>query len=248
MEEPIYRFVEPGCFTYHRNMVAEPDITNIAALLAEPSRATMLVALLGKDALPATELAHKAYISPQTASSHLSKLVAGNLIAVERHGRHRYYRLASVEVGRFIETLATIAPPPRVLPVNDLDEHSKAIRYARTCYDHLAGKVGVEIARSLELRALLTRSGKNYEVTAEGEKWFKKLRIDAVELQQERRPFALQCLDWSERQHHIAGLLGAALLDRLFALNYIARMKNPRCIRITLEGKKALGRLLNLHL
>jgi len=229
-------------------MVAEPDITNIAALLADPSRATMLLALLDKDALPASELAHKAYISPQTASSHLSKLVAGNLIAVERHGRHRYYRLANDQVGRFIETLATIATPPRVVSVNDLDEESKAIRYARTCYDHLAGKVAVQITDSLEKQNLLTRSGNNYEATPEGEKWFKKLRIDVAELQHSRRPFALQCLDWSERQYHIAGALGAALLDRFFILNYIARTKQTRCIRVTLEGRKALNRLLNWHL
>jgi DNA-binding transcriptional ArsR family regulator len=229
-------------------MVAQPDITNIAALLADPSRATMLVALLDKDALPASELAHKAYISPQTASSHLSKLVAGNLIAVERHGRHRYYRLANEQIGRFIETLATIATPPRVASVNDLDEESKAIRYARTCYDHLAGKVAVQIAHSLEQQNLLKRSGKSYDATPAGEKWFKKLRIDVVELQHSRRPFALQCLDWSERQYHIAGALGAALLHRFFTLNYIARTRQTRCIRVTLEGRKALNRLLNLHL
>jgi DNA-binding transcriptional ArsR family regulator len=229
-------------------MITEPDITSIAALLADPSRATILVALLGKDALPASELAHKAYISPQTASSHLSKLVAGNLIAVERHGRHRYYRLANEQVGRFIETLATIATPPRVPSVDDLDEESKAIRYARTCYDHLAGKVAVQIAHSFEQQNLLTRSGKGYDVTPEGEQWLKRLRIDVAELQQSRRPFALQCLDWSERQYHIAGLLGAALLDRFFALNYIARTKRTRCIRVTLDGKKAFNRLLNLHL
>ena len=229
-------------------MVAEPDITNIAALLADPSRATMLVALLGKDAMPATELAHKAYISPQTASSHLSKLVAGNLIAVERHGRHRYYRLANEDVGRFIETLATIAPPPRVPSDSDLDEDAKAIRYARTCYDHLAGKVAVQITNSLEQQGLLMKSGKNYEVTPAGEKWFKRLRIDVVKLQQARRPFALQCLDWSERQCHMAGLLGAALLDRFFALNYIARGRSARSVRITHEGKKALNRLLDLQL
>jgi DNA-binding transcriptional ArsR family regulator len=229
-------------------MITEPDITSIAALLADPSRATILVALLGKDALPASELAHKAYISPQTASSHLSKLVAGNLIAVERHGRHRYYRLANEQVGRFIETLATIATPPRVPSVDDLDEESKAIRYARTCYDHLAGKVAVQIAHSFEQQNLLTRSGKGYDVTPEGEQWLKRLRIDVAELQQSRRPFALQCLDWSERQYHIAGLLGAALLERFFALNYLARTKRTRCIRITLDGKKALNRLLNLHI
>src|ERR687886_315719 len=103
-------------------MIAEPNIADIAALAGDPSRAAILVALLGKDALPASELAHKAYISPQTASSHLSKLVAGKLLAVERHGRHRYYRLASDEVGRSIETLAALAPPPRVSPLAEVDE------------------------------------------------------------------------------------------------------------------------------
>jgi hypothetical protein len=170
------------------------------------------------------------------------------LITVERYGRHRYYRLASEDVGRFIETLATIAQPPRVPSVDDLDEDAKAIRYARTCYDHLAGKIAVEIARSLEKGELLRCTGKGYEVTPEGEKWFKKLRIDVPNLQQGRRPFALRCLDWSERQYHIAGALGAALLDSFLKLKYVARPRNSRRVRITLEGQKALSQLLKVNL
>jgi DNA-binding transcriptional ArsR family regulator len=229
-------------------MIAEPNIAQIAALIGDPSRASILVALMGKEALPATELASKAYISPQTASSHLSKLVAGNLLTVERHGRHRYYRLANDEVGRAIEALASLAPTPRVSESRDVDEQLKTVRYARTCYDHLAGKVAVEIARSLEDREYLVRSGRTYEVTEVGKKWFAALGVDTDELYRTRRNFALQCLDWSERRYHVAGALGAALLDRMLKLNYIARARTARCIRVTLEGKKALNRQLGLSL
>ena len=229
-------------------MIAEPNIAQIAALMGEPSRAAMLVALLGKESLPATELASQALISPQTASSHLSKLVAGNLLLVEQHGRHRYYRLASDEVGRAIESLAIIAPPPRAANDTQEDEGLKTVRYARTCYDHMAGKVAVAIARALEQREFLMRSARAYEVTVTGKEWFRNLRIDTDNLRTNRRAFALQCLDWSERQYHISGALGAALLERLLKLNYIARARTPRCIRVTVEGKRALNRMLNLNL
>lgn len=229
-------------------MIVEPKIAEIAALMGEPSRATMLVALLGKEALPATELAAKAYISPQTASSHLAKLVAGNLLTVEQHGRHRYYKLASDEVGHAIESLATIAQPPRSAKSTQEDEWMKTVRYARTCYDHLAGKVGVAIAQSLEEREFLTRADRNYLVTENGKKWFRKMGIAIDSLSGSRRAFALQCLDWSERQYHVSGALGAALLDRLLSLKYIARTRTSRCVRVTLEGRKALNRLLGLNL
>jgi DNA-binding transcriptional ArsR family regulator len=229
-------------------MIVEPNIANIAALMGDPSRVTILVALLGKDALPASELAHKAYISPQTASSHLSKLVAGKLLAVERHGRHRYYRLASAEVGRFIETLATIAPLPRISQSEKVDEDAKSFRLARTCYDHLAGRVAVEIACALEEKKLMTRSGRNFDFTASGENWLKELGINTGPIRQERRAFGLQCLDWSERRNHIAGAIGAALLERMFALGWLARINGTRSVRVTLNGRKALSRLLGLRI
>jgi DNA-binding transcriptional ArsR family regulator len=229
-------------------MIAEPNIAGIAALMGEPSRATMLVALLGKEALPATELASQAFISPQTASSHLSKLVAGKLLTVEQHGRHRYYRLASDEVGRAIESLAIIAPPPAPAHNRQEDERLNTVRYARTCYDHMAGRVAVAITRVLEQREFLIRSGRAYEVTKGGKDWFRNLGIDTDILRTNRRAFALQCLDWSERQYHISGALGTALLDRLLNLKYIARARTPRCIRVTVEGTRALNRLLNLNL
>ena len=229
-------------FAYYRNMIAEPNIAEIAALMGEPSRATMLVALLGKEALPATELASQALISPQTASSHLSKLVAGRLLTVEQHGRHRYYRLASDEVGRALESLAIIAPPPPAAHNTQEDEQLKTVRYART------GKVAVAITRALEQREFIIRSGQAYEVTDSGKEWFRGLRIDTDNLRTNRRAFALQCLDWSERQYHISGALGAAFLDRLLNLKYIARARTRRCIRVTVEGKRALNRLLNLNL
>jgi DNA-binding transcriptional ArsR family regulator len=224
------------------------DIAEIAALMGEPSRAMMLVALLTKEALPASELASQALISPQTASSHLSKLVAGRLLTVEQHGRHRYYRLASDDIGRAIESLAIIAPPPPAAHNTQEDERLKTVRYARTCYDHMAGKVAVAITRELEQREFLMRAGRAYEVTESGKEWFRNLLIDTDKLRTNRRAFALQCLDWTERQYHVSGALGAALLDRLLNLKYIARARTPRCIRVTIEGKRALNRLLNLNL
>jgi hypothetical protein len=174
-------------------------------------------------------------------------LVAGKLLAVERHGRHRYYRLASDEVGRFIETLASLAPPPRVSPHGVMGEEDKAIRYARTCYDHLAGKVAVEIAHAMVSGGWLERAGRNFEVTAAGERGLNNLGIDVDGVRQARRAFALQCLDWSERQHHIAGALGAALMDRMVKLKWVARSKGTRCVRVTLVGREALDRLLKLR-
>ncbi|MBV9388059.1 MAG: winged helix-turn-helix transcriptional regulator [Chroococcidiopsidaceae cyanobacterium CP_BM_ER_R8_30] len=227
-------------------MIADPDFSSIATLIADPSRAAMLAALLGGQTLPATELAHCAQISPQTASTHLNKLVAGHLVTVKRQGRHRYYCLASSEVATVLETLATLAPASPVRSFQQ-SQHAQAIRQARTCYDHLAGQLGVELTRQLVSRNLLNPIEPAYQVTAQGEQWFNELGIDLKLLRQKRRALACQCLDWSERHYHLAGALGAALQSRWFELAWIQRIPASRAVRITEVGRVEFFKMFGIR-
>ncbi|MEW6732020.1 MAG: winged helix-turn-helix domain-containing protein [Acidobacteriota bacterium] len=229
-------------------MIAIPDISSIAALIAEPARASMLMALLDGRALPASELAQQAWVSPQTASSHLAKLMEGRLLVVERHGRHRYYRLATWEVGQLIESLLAFAPSPPQPRQMQMSVDVKAMRLARTCYDHLAGKVGVELAYSLIEKGIIKLSGVYYRVTRQGSKWFDEFGIDIKAAERKRRVFAKQCFDWSERRDHIAGALGAAILIHLFELGWIARVKGSRTVRITHIGQEMFYKVFNIEL
>ncbi len=191
------------------------------------------------------KLAHAAGISPQTASTHLAKLVEGNLISVESQGRHRYYRLASPHVAEMLELMSLIAPPVQVRSLNQ-SIRGKEIQAARTCYDHLAGKLGVEITEALLRRGLLLTSGDNYSITEAGKEWFAALGIDLPKLAQKRRHFARQCLDWSERRHHLAGALGAALATCLFERGWIVRTAHGRGITLTEKGKAELSKELGI--
>jgi len=196
----------------------------------------MLTALLDGRALPAGELAFQAWVSPQTASSHLSKLVAGKLLSRERHGRHRYYKLAGPEVGHALETLFTLAPMSAA-PRKHLNDTQGAIRLARTCYDHLAGRLGVQLTEALINKELIVPKDLHYSVTEKGEKWLAEFGLHLDSLRHTRRVFAKQCLDWTERQHHLAGELGAAVLERLFEQKWIARVKGERSVRVTVHGR-----------
>lgn len=189
-----------------------PNFSYIAKLIAEPTRAIILDCLMNGQALPASELAYMAKVSHPTISSHLSKLVEGNLLNVEQHGRHRYYRLANQEVAEVLEKLGTIAP---TAPVRSLRQSNqlKKVRNARTCYDHLAGELGVKIAEGLIDRQLLTLEDGEYAVTAQGKKWFLKFGINIEKANIKRRVFAKTCLDWSERRYHIAGWLGSEIAN-----------------------------------
>ncbi|MGN7360366.1 ArsR/SmtB family transcription factor [Paenibacillus sp. SAF-054] len=219
----------------------------IAQLLGDPSRLTMLMSLLGGKALPASDLAHAAHISPQTASSHLAKLVQGGLLIHESYGRHKYFRLANQEVAHTLEAMLTISPSKPIRSLRESDE-LKQMRHCRTCYDHLAGKVGVALTdRFLELR-WLEESGKDYVLNLEGKE---KLRIWGAEVDdsaKKRRHYARQCLDWSERRHHLAGYLGAAITKRLFELQWIERLHQGRAIRVTSKGIKGLSLEFGLHM
>ena len=228
-------------------MDVKQDLAEIAALIGEPTRVVMLWSLLGGQARPASELAFYANVSAQNASAHLARLVEAGLLVVEAEGRHRYYRLANAEVAHAIEALAALAPSAREtarLPRGQTPD----LKYARACYDHLAGIVAVKICAALKDRGCLTPAGADFELTGKGEKLFHDLGIEIRELRQQRRAFARQCQDWSERRPHLAGALGAALLEQMFRRGWIARVRSSRIIRVTAKGREEIYRLFRLAL
>jgi DNA-binding transcriptional ArsR family regulator len=215
-------------------MRGEADVAAAASLLAEPARASLVIALTEQEALPASALAARAGIAPSTASEHLRRLVDGGLLLVRSNGRRRYFRLADPAVADAIEALAVIAPQP---PVRSLREATKSelIREARTCYDHLAGRLGVALAAALEEQAVVVRKNGGYELGRRAEAQCEELGIDLAELQAQRRPVVRGCLDWSERELHVAGAFGAALATRLFELGWIRRREGNRSVEVTDE-------------
>jgi DNA-binding transcriptional ArsR family regulator len=223
----------------------EPDVASIAALIGEPARAAMLGALLGGLAIPAGELAARAHVTPQTASAHLAKLVEGGILDVRAVGRRRYYRLANPRVSSALEALAVIAPQPRSRTLGE-SEQVKAMRFARTCYDHLAGALGVALTQSMLDDALLAWRDETFEVTARGENFLAEWGIKTERPHRGGRLFARPCLDWSERRDHLAGALGAAIASAFFERGWIVRMRGCRAVRLTDEGRRALQRDLGL--
>src|SRR6201746_874868 len=194
-------------------MKAGPDIAMVASLVGDPARANMLTGLMTGRALTATELAHEAGITPQTASSHLAKLEAGGLIEQEKQGRHRYYRLTDTDVAGRLEGLAGLAARAGHMRMRT-GPKDPALRRARICYDHLAGDLGVQMLDSLKKQRLIRQNKQAIELTAEGNRFMTSaLQISADSLAHPRRPVCKACLDWSERRHHLAGTLGAAGLN-----------------------------------
>ncbi len=221
-----------------------------ASLFGDPGRASILMSLLGDVALPAGQLAIIANVSPQTASSHLSQLVEGRLLAVEQQGRHRYYRLANAEVAHAIEALMALGPRRKNLSgASAISLAPESLAYARTCYSHLAGRLAVQIADALEHRELLLRGDANvYLLTERGRRWCKELGIEISDSQLRKSRFARRCLDWSERRYHIAGRLGSAMLDRFLELKWIAPVRNSRAVRVTTEGQRRFTQLFDVRL
>jgi DNA-binding transcriptional ArsR family regulator len=211
----------------------------IAALIGDPTRATILWTLLEGKAFTATELAITAGTSPQNISMHLAKLMQADLLCVERQGRHRYYKFARKEIAYVIEAMANLIPQPATTK-NLHTENTSAIKYCRTCYDHLAGKVGVLITDSLVQQKVIIIRNNSFEISNKGRKWFSGLDINIDDLKQERRFFLRPCLDWSERRHHIAGSLAASLLDKMLSADWLRKTKNSRAIIITGKGQKKL--------
>lgn len=220
-------------------MADTPDIAAIARLIGDRARATILMGLMAGRALTATELARAAGVTKQTASSHLSKLVEAQLVAVENVGRHRYFRLASHDVGAVIENLVGLAHRLGAVQVSS-GPVDPAMRKARVCYDHLAGELGVLVFDSLRQQGALRREGKSIALTGKGEELVESFGVDIAALEARRRPICLSCLDWSVRRPHLAGALGAALLDRFFALRWAARQKGTRAVMFSAVGERAL--------
>jgi DNA-binding transcriptional ArsR family regulator len=218
-------------------MDGDADVAAAAALIGEPARAALLLALMEEEQLPARELAARARIAPSTASGHLARLVDGGLITGERSGRHRYFRLADPAVATALEALSTIAPARPVRSLRDASI-SEAIRHARTCYDHLAGRLGVELTAALEREGVLVHDGATFELGRTAR--LTQLGIDVDSLARRRRTLVRPCLDWSERRRHVAGSLGAALAERLFELGWLKRRPTNRSVEITPLG---LGQL-----
>lgn len=228
-------------------MNASPNIAQVASLVSDASRAAIMTVLLDGRYHPAGELAYMANIKPQTASFHLSKMVAANLVAVEKQGRHRYYGIENQEVARIMESLLSITPPVEIRSFNQALEH-EAIRHARTCYDHLAGSLGIQLTDSLLNAGILSEVDHQFTVTEKGEGFFKAFQIDLERVKKKRRSFTHRCLDWSERRHHLAGALGHALLERLLELGWVQRIPKTRAVKITPEGKKGLNETFHVDI
>jgi DNA-binding transcriptional ArsR family regulator len=220
-------------------MTDGPDIARIGSLLGDHARADMLTALLSDQALTATELASVAMITKQTASSHLAKLVDARLVAVERQGRHRYFRLADPDVADLLERMTGLAFRAGAVRLR-LGPREPALRRARVCYDHLAGEIGVQLFESMVSRGWVERHGDTLEVTASGRQAFADLGLDIDADSSRRRPLVRLCLDWSVRRHHLAGALGAALLDRSLVLGWARRSTSSRAMEFSRTGEVAL--------
>jgi DNA-binding transcriptional ArsR family regulator len=219
------------------NIASGVAVAEIAALVGDVARANMLHALMAGRALTAGELAWIARVTPSTASEHLSKLADSHLVSVERQGRHRYYRISSPTVAQMLECISAVVAtqgPLRYRPASRVDD---ALRFARLCYDHLAGRLGVALADCLARRNCVAFSDDGGVVTPAGREFFADLRIDLSSLERQRRCFCRPCLDWSERRHHLAGAVGAGLATRCFELGWIEHMKNDRTIAITPAGR-----------
>jgi DNA-binding transcriptional ArsR family regulator len=221
-------------------MTATANMVEVAALLGDTARATMLAALMGGQALTGSELAFLANISRPTASEHLSKLVAARLIAIAKQGRFRYYRIASPLVARMLESIelvAAIEVPPRFQPRSIKDE---ALRFARTCYDHVAGQVGVAIADALVAKGHVILDAEGGEVTDPGGRFLTDFGAELAQKPRSRRLFCQPCLDWSERRFHVAGHVGAEICRCCMDLGWLKRVRDSRALRLTPEGRAGL--------
>jgi DNA-binding transcriptional ArsR family regulator len=243
----------------------DADIARIGALVADPARARILMALGDGRALAASVLADEAGVAASTASAHLGKLVDGGLLNVQSRGRHRYFELAGPQVGALIETLAGMAPPA---PVRSLREGTRAhaVRTARTCYDHLAGRLGAGLMGALLERGLLVGgdgtfaaeaaerdrlsapgTDHDYRLTPRGREELGAFGIDFDALAGRSRPLIRYCVDWSEQRHHLAGALGAALAERMLELGWVSRARRGRAVHISPEGSAGLAQAFGLE-
>ena len=219
-------------------MDADLDVAAVAALVGDPTRARMLTALMDGRARTAKELAYGADVTPQTASSHLAKLVRARLLSMERQSRYRYFRLAAPAVGYAVEALMAVSParPRGARPEGPL----YGLRLARTCYDHLAGRLGVMVTEAMVRRRFLKPVGREFLLTAPGGRFLSRLGVDVGKARRSRRAFARQCLDWSERRAHLAGSLGAAVARCCLDLRWVHLVGEERILALTPHGLRGL--------
>jgi DNA-binding transcriptional ArsR family regulator len=227
-------------------MAEGPNIARVAALIGDNARAEVLSVLMSGCAHTATELADAAGVTRQTISSHLAKLVDAGLIEVDRQGRHRYFRLAGGDVAQLLESMMGLAAAP--LSRRGFGPRDPALRKARVCYDHVAGELGVWVYQALLRHGLLRRDGAGLMLTERGRDWFADLGVDTARVAAQKRVLCRECLDWSERRHHLAGALGAALLQRVLELDWARRERGSRVLVFTTAGERALRGLLQAEI
>jgi DNA-binding transcriptional ArsR family regulator len=228
-------------------VIPAADLASLAGLLAHETRAAMCLALLDGRAWTATELAAHANVAPSTATEHLHRLVEGGLLVERRQGRHRYLQLADPSVATLLEDLAARLTPaaPSVRGLRGSSAH-QALRRGRTCYDHLAGRLGIAVTDAMADAGLLDVTG-GFALTADGRQWLTgALGVDPAQLRHGRRPLARPCLDWTERRQHLAGVAGARLCDRFLGNGWVIRVGSGRAVRTTPEGRTALRDLLGI--
>jgi DNA-binding transcriptional ArsR family regulator len=227
-------------------METGPRIAHVASLVGDPTRASILTALLAGRALTASELAYTSGVTPQTASEHLAKLSDAGLLAQEKQGRHRYFRLASPLVGSMLEGLMVVAHD-QTAHAPETWKGSEALRNARTCYDHIAGRLGVRICDRLIERSHVVLNEDGGVVTSSGRAFLREI---GVELRNEtkRRVLCRPCLDWSERRPHLAGSIGSALLTHAFSKDWIRRVRDGRALAVTALGRRSFADVLEIEL
>jgi DNA-binding transcriptional ArsR family regulator len=223
-------------------MDSEPNLAAAAALLAEPARAELMLSTLADGPLPASELAARAGIARSTTSGHLRRLVDGGFLVVTERGRRRYYEPAGPAVAEAVEALSRIAPRSPARSLRDATRAELLIE-ARTCYDHLAGRLGVAFARALDRRGVIAASNGDYVIGERAAAELAALGVELEPLTALRRPLVRGCLDWSERELHVAGSLGAALTTRLFELGCIVRRDRTRSVAVTEAGRELFAEL-----
>ena len=232
--------------TTDKPILGDANIASVAALLADPARVNILMALSDGRAFTASELAKRARVAPSTASAHLARLVEYSLITVEKQGRHRYFRLADPAIVGILESLALFAPSTPVRSLHD-STIGGAVRRGRTCYNHLAGMLGVGLTQALqEKEILIALEDGGYTLSKQGTQWFLDFGVNWAPLNRGAQLLVPWHIDWSERRHHLAGALGAAFMQRLFELDWIKRIPSSRAVRVTDTGQEALLKSLGM--
>jgi DNA-binding transcriptional ArsR family regulator len=227
-------------------MVGAKNLVEVAALVGDTTRAAMLHALMGGQALTAKELAYWANVSPSTASDHLSKLVAAQLLTVTRSRRFSYYRIASPSVATMLESIKVIATSEMPLRHQPRSPSDEALRFARSCYDHLAGKIGVAVTDALVAMGHIVLTDEGGEVTVSGERFLSAFGADLTP--RTRRIFCQPCLDWSERRYHLKGLVGARILHRLLDLGWLKCVSGSRALHLTSSGRAGLSEIFRIEI